>query len=105
MEKKSTKNYYDLTNKELKVFGKEFLKTPGGKRICTVAWAVFLLMALLFIDTLIDIFYASTWGGVIGTYDIQIVVIVFLIIAIIIELYYYLNFYKWLEKKHNIKRW
>lgn len=103
------KTYYDLKDKELKDYRKEFRKTEQGKKI----YYTKILLNICFILATIGLFssgYLSASANNPDSYsqlisDFDRIFTFIAIVDVIFELYFGINFSSWLKNKHQINRW
>ena len=105
MKSKKEINFYDLTNKDLSVYAREYFKTPGGKRVTLISGAYAIFLILMLIDVLFSMINNAWLNNTSNVYELVIVILVFLALFTLVEVYHYLNFYNYLKKKYNISRW
>lgn len=103
------KSYYELKEKEVKNYEKEFRKTPGGSKSYTNYMILNVVSKLLFVFYIVVFIYtilANNTDNSNFNFYIGIIAVLILIVAAIVgnEYYYGKAFSSWLEIKHEIKK-
>lgn len=91
---------YDLNNKDLKKYFRKFAKCTYGKVVFCLAYSVFLIMAVISIETAIlnKIYFGNIFAC---NSNLNLFLIFTLVSFIVGSAYFYREFDKYLQTKHK----
>lgn len=93
---------YDLKNKDLKKYFREFAKTTYGKVVFCLAYSVFFIMAIISAETaIICKIYCGTFFGC--NSNLPTYLIMLLVSFVVGSAYFYCEFNKFLQVKFKDK--
>ena len=93
---------YDLKNKDLKKYFREFAKTTYGKVVFCLAYSVFLIMAIISIET--AILCKMYCGSFFGCNSNLALYLIFTLVSFVVgSAYFYREFDKFFQVKYKDK--